>query len=81
MVYPPPVEIVMSSDFNQVTVRAEVRSDILQVKVVVDPGPTSLASIVISEIGRINNCPIAKKPLKRLSLFISQSDKLLKQHV
>ena len=49
MVYPPPVEIVLSSDFNQVTVRAEVRSDMLQVKVVVDPDPTSLASIVISE--------------------------------
>ena len=50
MVYPPPVEIVLSSDFNQETVKAEVRSDMLHVKVVVDPGPTSLVAISISEI-------------------------------
>ena len=50
IVYPSPVDIVRSSsDSNQVTVRAEVRSVIIQVKVVVDPDPTSLASIVISE--------------------------------
>ena len=40
---------MLSSDFNQVTVRAEVRSDMLHVKVVVDPDPTSLAAISISE--------------------------------
>ena len=47
--YPPPVEIVLSSDFNQVTVKADVRSVIEQVNVVVDPDPTSLAAIFISE--------------------------------
>ena len=81
MVYPPPVEIVLPSDFNQETVKAEVRSDMLHVKVVVDPGPTSLVAISISEIEERIIAQVQRKLLKRLSSLTSLSGKHLKRHV